>query len=319
MSDDVERWIAAGIYDPAAPDSDDHLRVLRYSAEHGITDDELIRRAAEGTVGRAVVDQVLAVDRRYSLADASARTGLPPDILTRVWLALGFPQPPDEGPVFNDDDLELLGAFNFLLEMFGLDAGLQFTRVMGSSISRIGDAAVSSFLVNVEGPLMTDGAGNYDRAVAAAVAADQAQALPDLFGGLYRRHFELAVERSRVTQDDKTFGTFHLTVGFCDLVGYTQWSRELSATDLGAAVNAFEQEAHELITRAGGRLIKSVGDAVLFSTPTPGTAAAIALDLTDFVATHPALTSLRSGLASGEVLSRDGDLYGSVVNIAARS
>ena len=318
MSDDVERWIAAGIYDPAAPDSDDHLRVLRYSAEHGITDDELIRRAAEGTVGRAVVDQVLAVDRRYSLADASARTGLPPDILTRVWLALGFPQPPDEAPVFNDDDLELLSAFNFLLEMFGLDAGLQFTRVMGSSISRIGDAAVSSFLVNVEGPLMTDGAGNYERAVTAAVSADQAQALPDLFGGLYRRHFELAVERSRVTQDDKSFGTFHLTVGFCDLVGYTQWSRELSATDLGAAVNAFEQEAHELITRAGGRLIKSVGDAVLFSTPTPGTAAAIALDLTDFVATHPALTSLRSGLASGEVLSRDGDLYGSVVNIAAR-
>ena len=180
------------------------------------------------------------------------------------------------------------------------------------------DAAVSSFLVNVEGPLMTDGAGNYERAVTAAVSADQAQALPDLFGGLYRRHFELAVERSRVTQDDKSFGTFHLTVGFCDLVGYTQWSRELSATDLGAAVNAFEQEAHELITRAGGRLIKSVGDAVLFSTPAPGTAAAIALDLTDFVATHPALTSLRSGLASGEVLSRDGDLYGSVVNIAAR-
>ena len=177
--------------------------------------------------------------------------------------------------------------FNFLLETFGLDAGLQFTRVMGSSISRIGDAAVSSFLANVEGPLMTDGAGNYERAVTAAVSADQAQALPDLFGGLYRRHFELAVERSRVTQDDKTFGTFHLTVGFCDLVGYTQWSRELSATDLGAAVNAFEQEAHELITRAGGRLIKSVGDAVLFSTPAPGTAAAIALDLTDFVANPP--------------------------------
>jgi adenylate cyclase len=278
----------------------------------------MARRIAEGTLGRAVVDDVLAVDRRYTVLEASARTGLAPDLLVRVWLALGFPPPPEDSAVFNDDDLELLSAFMIALDLFGLDAALQFSRVMGSSIARIGEAAVSSFLVNVEGPLLVEGGGELARAQSAAVSAGMALDLPDVFGGLYRRHFQLAVERLRSTQDDKAVGTFRLTVGFCDLVGYTQWSRELSAADLGAAVNAFEQEAHDLITTAGSRVIKSVGDAILFSTPAPEEAAAIALDLTDFVAGHPSLTSLRSGLATGEALGRDGDYYGSVVNLAAR-
>jgi adenylate cyclase len=233
-------------------------------------------------------------------------------------MALGFPVPPEGEPTFNDDDVELLGAFDFLLEMFGVDAALQFTRVMGSSIARIGDAAVSSFLVNVEGPLMAEGADDLARASTSAVSAREAQQLPDLFGGLFRRHFELAVQRSRITQDPDRFGTFHVTMGFCDLVGYTRWSQTLTATELGAAVNRFEEAAHDLITAAGSRLIKSVGDAVLFSTPTPAQAAAIALDLTAIVADDDELPPLRSGLATGEVLGRDGDYYGPVVNLAAR-
>ena len=133
----------------------------------------------------------------------------------------------------------------------------------------------------------------------AAVSADQAQALPDLFGGLYRRHFELAVERSRVTQDTRASARSTSRSG----------SATSSATPSGPASSAPPTSGPPSTPSSrrptssspgGGRLIKSVGDAVLFSTPTPGTAAAIALDLTDFVATHPALTSLRSGLASGE-------------------
>ena len=178
---------------------------------------------------------------------------------------------------------------------------------------------MSSFLVNVEGPLMTDGAAPPARRTPPRRRPSARRALPDLFGGLYRRHFEPPSSEAAPPRTDKVFGTFHLTVGFCDLVGYTPVvPRRSSAADLGAAVNAFEQEAHDLITTAGGRLIKSVGDAVLFSTPTPRWRRPSPSTSPTSSPTHPELTSLRSGLATGEVLGRDGDYYGSVVNLAAR-
>jgi adenylate cyclase len=315
---DVDDWIAAGIYDPDAAHAADRLELLRFSAARGVTLDELVRHATDGTLVRAAVDRVLHVERTITAEEAARRVDLPIDVLVRVWLALGFPPPPEDQPMFNDDDLGLLEAFHVVLDLFEMDAALQFTRVLGSSIGRIGEAAVASFLMNVEGPLLTAAAGEAAQAKASTAGAEMARDLPGLFHGLYRRHFQLAVERSRATQGDTAFGTFHLTVGFCDLVGYTAWSRSLSASALARAVNSFESAAHELITTAGGRLVKSLGDAVLFTTTTPAAAASIALDLTAFVESDAHLTGLRSALASGEVLGRDGDFYGPVVNLAAR-
>lgn len=315
---DVDAWIAAGIYDPDAPRADDRLEVLRFSAANGVPLDELIRRADDGTLSRAVVDRVLAIERELTLDEITGQVGLPPEVLVRVWLALGFPPPPEGQPTFNRDDLEMLRSFAAVHELFGMEAALQFTRVLGSSMARISEAAVTSFLLNVEGPLATTAAGDAERAKASATGAQLAASLPDLLRVLHRRHFVLAVERSRATQDHEDAGTFHLTVGFCDLVGYTAWSQTLPSRALAAAVDAFESTAHEVITRAGGRLVKSLGDAVLFVTPGLEAAAEIALDLTDFVAAHPVLTELRTGIATGDVLGRDGDFYGPVVNLAAR-
>lgn len=315
---EVDDWIAAGIYDPAAPDAADRLRVLRFSAGHGVSLDELVHRAAEGTLSRAVVDRLLAVDRELTLEETAALVDLPPEHLVRVWLALGFPPPPEGQPTFNDDDLVVLRAFAMVQDLFGTAAALQFTRVLGSSMARISEAAVASFLLNVEGPLLDASAGEAERAEASTTAAQLAAGLPELLRVLHRRHFVQAVERTRATQDHGEAGTFHLTVGFCDLVGYTAWSHTLSSRALAQAVDAFEATAHEVITTAGGRLVKSLGDAVLFVTPAPEVAARIALDLTDFVAAHPVLTELRTGIATGDALGRDGDFDGPVVNLAAR-
>ncbi len=315
---EVGDWIAAGIYDPAAPDAADRLEVLRFSAENGIPLEELIRRAADDTLSRAVVDRFLAVDRSLTLDEVAAVVGLPHDLIVRAWLALGFPPPPDGQPAFNDDDLDMFRAFGMVHDLFDMQAALQFTRVLGSSMARISEAAVASFLLNVEGPLVSASAGEAERAKASATAAQLAAGIPDLLRVLHRRHFVQAVERSRATQDESEAGTFHLTVGFCDLVGYTAWSRTLTSRALAQAVDAFESTAHEVITTAGGRLVKSLGDAVLFVTATPEAAARIALHLTDFVAEHPVLTELRTGIATGDVLGRDGDFYGPLVNLAAR-
>jgi adenylate cyclase len=315
---DVQVWIERGLYDPSAPNAADRLELLRYTAAHGIGLDEMVARGRAGTLTRAVVDDVMAMHPTATVDDIAAQLGIQPDLVTRIWLALGFAAPPRDQPVAGEDELALLAAFRVILDLFGLEGALQFTRVIGSSIGRIAEAAVGAFLVNVEAPLMTEGAGEAARARTSAESAALAQGLPSLFEGLYRRHFLLAVERTRATQGPTSFGTFHLTIGFCDLVGYTAWSRTLTNEELAKAVNDFEQAAHELITSAGGRVVKSLGDAVLFTSLEPGPAAGVALELTQVVEAHPVLTSLRSALATGEVLGRDGDYYGPVVNLAAR-
>jgi len=61
-----------------------------------------------------------------------------------------------------------------------------------------------------------------------------------------------------------------------------------------------------------------VGDEVLFVTDQPAGAAGIALWLTSPDRDRNGLPALRAGMAAGRVLTRFGDVYGPVVNLAAR-
>jgi len=126
--------------------------------------------------------------------------------------------------------------------------------------------------------------------------------------------------RTRTTRDRAGgFAEFRLTIGFLDLVEFTAWSQDLPADHLARAVNEFEEAASDRITDGGGRVIKMIGDAVMYATTEPAAAASAALDLCDFVDVHPILTSLRGAITSGAVLSRDGDYFGPTVNLAARA
>ena len=53
--------------------------------------------------------------------------------------------------------------------------------------------------------------------------------------------------------------------GFADLVGYTSRSRGMGGRELGAMVEDFESIAAEVIARHHGRVVKTVGDGVLFT------------------------------------------------------
>ena len=107
-------------------------------------------------------------------------------------------------------------------------------------------------------------------------------------------------------------------VGFLDLVGYTAWCEQLGPNELARAVNDFEQAAGELITMNGGRVVKNIGDAVMYVTSSTDIACRVALELCRFVDEHPLLTQLRAAVAVGDVQQRDGDYFGSTVNRAAR-
>ena len=109
-----------------------------------------------------------------------------------------------------------------------------------------------------------------------------------------------------------------LAIGFADLVGSTTLADNRSLADLNAALDAFERTASDTIAAHGGRVVKFIGDEVMFRADTADAACTVAVGLVDAVRSDPLLPPLRVGVAFGEVLSREGDFYGPIVNLAAR-
>jgi adenylate cyclase len=87
---------------------------------------------------------------------------------------------------------------------------------------------------------------------------------------------------------------------------------------LARLVNRFETVCSDVVLRQGGRVIKTVGDEILFVADTAEQAVDIGLDLAETMDTDPMLPQVRVGVATGEVVARMGDVYGPTVNLASR-
>ncbi len=110
-----------------------------------------------------------------------------------------------------------------------------------------------------------------------------------------------------------------LVVGFVDLVDSTMLGERLGLGELGAALTDFEHISSETVTEGGGRVVKLIGDEIMYTAVDARAASSIALELTDAFRHHPTIPPVRAGLASGEVMLRDGDVFGPVVNLASRA
>jgi adenylate cyclase len=109
------------------------------------------------------------------------------------------------------------------------------------------------------------------------------------------------------------------TIGFVDLVDSTSLSTALSPRVLVDLLVDFEVTASDLIAARGGRVVKLIGDEVMFVAVDPSTATDIGLALIETLAEHPVVPPVRVGVASGDVVLRDGDFSGAVVHLAARA
>jgi adenylate cyclase len=133
---------------------------------------------------------------------------------------------------------------------------------------------------------------------------------------VWRRHLASAATRLLTTAEA---GTATMAVCFVDIVGYTSRSRSLTEAELVAWVEEFEATCTGLVVDHGGRVIKTLGDAVLFVCDDPVGAAEVALTLTERGTDEDdAFPAVRAGLAHGEVVARLGDVFGPTVNIASR-
>ena len=141
--------------------------------------------------------------------------------------------------------------------------------------------------------------------------------LERLHSYVWRRHVAALMGRALAASPDEMESPA-LVVGFADVVGYTRLTRDITETELAGLIERFESMAAEVVAAAGGRVVKMLGDEVLFVADDAAAAAAIGFGLLAGVAADDELPDLRIGMARGNVLSRFGDVYGPVVNIASR-
>jgi adenylate cyclase len=208
------------------------------------------------------------------------------------------------------------------VDLFGEEAVMQILRVIASAVARVGDAVLSTFLTSVAAPaIATDPSG------VELLEANQAALtmLPELGGWLDRSLLRYLRLTFRDSSDEELAAalsegvdTRRLAIGFADLVGSTSHAERRTLAELSAALDRFESAAVEAVTTRGGRIVKFIGDAVMFRADRPDIACQIAIDLSELVRADPELPPLRAGVAFGDVLNREGDYYGPIVNLAAR-
>ena len=196
------------------------------------------------------------------------------------------------------------------------DLALQMARVIGSSLDRVATAQVDAMQIRREAVERGRAARRsrctprrQRRAVVADAEADRVRVAPPTRGrGAPSHHAGLASED----------GTAAVLVGFADLVGFTAKTQQLEEAELAEVVGRFEAIAYDVVADHGGRVVKMIGDEVMFLHDQPREGAALALDLAERFRDDDDLSDVRVGLACGSVLERDADVYGNVVNLANR-
>ncbi len=159
-----------------------------------------------------------------------------------------------------------------------------------------------------------------DRAEAAAVLVSElSSTFEDMMVYTWRRHLAAAVARiEALGANEEDLHTTEVTVGFADIVSFTALSNQISRGEIGDLVEVFESRCAEVVALQQGRVVKSLGDSVLFVNSDAISAYDTAEGIINVIGRDPRMPDVRVGLASGSVVLRLGDVFGPPVNLASR-
>ncbi|WP_138414845.1 adenylate/guanylate cyclase domain-containing protein [Sinomonas gamaensis] len=285
------------------------------------------RRAA-----RALENLLLGGERTLKRRDVAQGVGLSLFSARKLWRALGMPNFTDDDLAFTAEDLEHLKIMPKLVREGVLteDAAISVTRAIGQMTDRMVVWQVEAL---VEDMVVTHGISDAEARVRLVAELPRLiEPLEEMLVYSWRRQLSAGVQRLAVrakqgleaSEEGRTGGEddaplpLARSVGFADLVSYTSLSRRMNEKTLARLVQTFENKCAEVISVGGGRLVKTVGDEVLYIAETPTAGAEIALALSREIAADERLPEGRVAMVWGRVLSRLGDIYGPTVNLAAR-
>lgn len=306
--------VAAGLYDPHAPDAVDRLALLDYIRLSGATIDEMVEADRYGNLTSLVLDLRLR-QGELSAVELASRSATALDGVLETYRLLGVAVPDPDERMFGDREVRLFEMLG--LGTVSLPEGMtdEILRSIGSALTIVAESAVSAFVGSVEG-LLQQGSQR-TRAEITTATGDLGLELGELMGPLLRHHLWSAVRRQRAamaTVVDRSES--EVSIGFVDLVGFTPATAAMGSAELLAFMRTFHSRTYDVVTRSGGRVVKHIGDEIMFTSGDPAGGCQIALALIE--AFDDADSLPRGGLGYGMVVARHGDFYGPMVNLAAR-
>jgi adenylate cyclase len=218
-------------------------------------------------IWRTVSDAVLGKPE-LSGAEVAERAGVPVEQARRFWQALGFPAVSSEERVFTRRDVDILRFASQLIEQSEVDPAvlLQMARASGQALARVANMHVSSISERIETVMRAPDLSSADTADAIVTLAESVVRSHESFlGYIWRRHLLAAISQTVASATGRTGDGETASVGFADLVDFTAVTQQLSESELADLVDRFERIAYQHIPDRGGRVIKMLGDEVMFS------------------------------------------------------
>ena len=253
---------------------------------------------------------------RYSALEVSAKSGLGVEDAKRLWRAMGFVVVPETEMYFTEADLKTLTELaEFMAAGFAdFDTVLGTTRAMSQNVGRITETEVDAVRTALE--------RNPELAVNVMeskgdLAKEAFDALGRFLVHVWRRHMADALRRAQVLEPPGS--AVQMAIGFADLVGFTRLSRHVDQDELERVIERFEAVAQEAATAVGGRIVKTIGDEVMFVADHADQAAAMALSIVAECARSGSEVEVRVGGAIGDLIGHHGDYFGPTVNLASRA
>jgi len=197
--------------------------------------------------------------------EVAASAGVSLDDARRLWRALGFPDAANQN-AFTHGDAEALALVAQAVRETGVDfeTMLRLTRAVGQTVARLADWEVATLSSAVEEFTERDGASSDLMRASIRLVEELSPRFDKLLVYSWRRHLAAAVGRIEAFAADDEEPATEATVGFADLVAFTALSNELDENELGELVEIFETRCSDVIADHNGRVIKTLGDSVLF-------------------------------------------------------
>ncbi len=302
--------------------------LLRTMREAGLPLDGLAAVLRSGALSLDFIDTAaygrFTTYSHETFADASARTGVPIELLLSVRETIGA-APPKPTDRLRNDELPILEWIAMQhANGFRPPAIASLLRAMGDSLRRIAESEAEWWRSEVIGPRMQAG-GSLDEAgspeFSDALAAAGERAMLSMYNAVQMRTWtanivagaELALQRAGLIEERVR----QPAIVFLDITGYTQLTQEQGDAAAAELADRLGRLVQRTSIAHGGRPVKHLGDGVMFVFPEPGPAVLAALDMVDDVAAA-GLPPAHVGIASGPVIFQEGDYYGQTVNLAAR-
>ena len=290
--------------------------MIEFLVSEGCTLDEMVAADARGRLFGLAGDRKVRPGRdEFTLREAAAEAGADLDLVQRLWRAYGLPIVDPDTKVASRADIDTIPVFNAIAAAVGEEVALDLARVAGASVARFADATSAAMRTAFSDLALDNTGSELLTAKTFSGLAELAPAVGRALDVLLRHHLETA--RRQFEQSDSNDvalqGQVRNAIGFADITGYTALSETATSTDLARLLNAFEAAAYDAVGAVDGRVVKFIGDAVMYVTPRAADAVDVAVRLV-----RQDERPVRAGVAYGLLLAQDGDYFGPPVNLAAR-